>query len=86
MGNGPELPDAGVGRVVDRKGPFPHRLQLLEFCQPRSLHQPRVEETLRNPEDDLAVDIMLHMLGRLVADPNRPPYHGSREAASQSPR
>ena len=72
MGNRTEFPDAGIRRVMHGEGALAYRLQLLEFPQAGPFHEARIEETLRNAQDNLTIDIMLDVLSRLVADTDWP--------------
>ena len=67
-----ELPEAGVGLVVQLEGPVADPFQGLEILDRRGAKQPLVEEGLHGRKHDLAEDIILHVLVGLVADPHRP--------------
>jgi hypothetical protein len=66
-----ELPEAGVGLVVHGEGAVAHRLQGVEVLHRAGAQQPLVEEGLDQRQDDLAVDVVLVVLVRLVADAHR---------------
>ena len=52
--------------------PGAQRLEAAEQRRVAHARQPLVDEHLRRAEDDAAIGIVLHLLGRLVADAHRP--------------
>ncbi len=68
----PPLPEAGVGLGVNGERPPPERLEPLEQRDVAAADQPIVEEHVRRREDRRAVDVVLHLPVRVVADPHRP--------------
>ncbi len=70
-GAGAQLPHAGVGLVVQAPGLLAHALELGEIARVGAPEQAMVEESLRCAENDVAVDVVLDVLERLVADAHR---------------
>src|SRR5712672_1814804 len=67
-----QLPKSGVGLVEERRGPFAELLELAEQRLVAPEREPRVEEHVRRGEDRGAVDVVLDLGIRLIADPHRP--------------
>src|SRR5207249_5749903 len=67
-----QLPQTGVGLVEERGGPFAELLELAEERLVAAQREPRVEEHVRRGQDRRAVDVVLDLGIRLIADPHRP--------------
>ena len=72
MGAAAIFPDPGIRRVVDGKGALADNLEMLELQPAGAGLQPVVEKGLRRAQDDMAVDVVLDVLGGLVAEAHRP--------------
>jgi len=68
---GAQLPHAGVGLIVEAPGLLAHAFELGEVAQVGAPEQAMVEERLRRAQHDVAVDVVLEVLVRLVADAHR---------------
>ena len=66
-----QLPHAGIGLVVQQPGLLAHRLESGEVGGVGAAKEAVVVEGLRRAEDDVAVDVVLEVLVRLVADAHR---------------
>ena len=66
-----QLPHAGVGLVVQQPGLLAHRFQSREVRGVGATKETVVVEGLRRAENDVAVDVVLEVLVRLVADAHR---------------
>ena len=78
-GHGAQLPHPGIGLVVHRERALAHPFEALELHPPRPGEQPAVEERLGRREHRVAVDVVLHVLERLVAGPHRTHAAKARE-------
>ena len=67
-----QLPDAGIGLVVELEGPLADEFELGEIRRAGRHEQPLVEERRRRRQDQVAVGVVLEMLVGLIADPHRP--------------
>ena len=70
-GDGPEFPEPGIRLVVQGERPVTDLLQRMEVLDRSRPDQTLVIEGLNQRQDDLAVDVVLEVLVRLVADPDR---------------
>src|SRR5215471_2795508 len=68
----PELPNAGVRFVIEVEGALAENFQSEKFGGAGLHEQARIEEYRRNPENEIAIGIVLKMLVGLVADTHRP--------------
>ena len=62
----------GVGTVEQLRGAFAETFQPLEGRQVAARNDAPIEEVLRRRHHDRAVDVVLNLLVRLVADPTGP--------------
>ena len=66
-----QLPEPGVGLVVHRDARAAQRLEALEQRDVAAVRQALVEEHVRRREDRRAVDVVLDLPPRVVADAHR---------------
>ena len=70
-GDGAELPQSRVRLVVHGEGAVADLFQGVEVVDRARPQHPLVEEGLNQRQDDLAIDVVLQMLVRLIADAHR---------------
>ena len=67
----PQFPHAGIGLVMEVEGLLSDLFQPFEIVDVGGAQQSLVEEGLRCPQHDIAEDIVLEVLMRLIADTYR---------------